>query len=423
MTGSLTPTPESAQLSESSRPSLRLLISITAVQTIGWLAYYSQAQMYRPVMNAFDKGEGAIGFLWSVEIGAMVIAMGLAAGPLTRWSRVKVAVVGSLIFIVGNCASAFIATLETELLCAGTSNFHLLMASRILVAAGGGMMASAATAAAASAPHPERIFAITLITYSLLSSLESPLLPMVFIPYGAAGGFLFLAAAALLLMPFYFWLLPPKTTEKQEAEKENVWLSLRSAPNRKLALTAMAALFIYEIGQGGVDKLTGLIGEEAGLDQMAVGWVFFWGANIGLLGALLPTWLGDRYGYLRPLVVGVVLNVATGVCFVFCESGTEFAIVYTAWSTAYYFVTPYFFAAMARLDHLGRWVVTMEAAWTAGDAIAPWISGELVEFGGYLYIGGLVLVTGVFGLVGLVSVGRRLDAKSSSAEGTTATSR
>ena len=52
----------------------------------------------------------------------------------------------------------------------------------------------------------------------------------------------------------------------------------------------------------------------------------------------------------------------------------------------------------------------MEAAWTAGDAIGPWAAGELVEYGGYLYIGGLVLVTGMIGLVVIVGVGRRLDA-------------
>jgi hypothetical protein len=46
------------------------------VQTIGWLSYYGQAQMYRPLMDAFDKREGDIGFLWSVETAAMVIAMG-----------------------------------------------------------------------------------------------------------------------------------------------------------------------------------------------------------------------------------------------------------------------------------------------------------------------------------------------------------
>jgi hypothetical protein len=98
---------------------------------------------------------------------------------------------------------------------------------------------------------------------------------------------------ALLLLPFSFWLLPPKKSEKENTQKENVWLALRSAPNRRLALTAMAALFIYEIGQGGVDTLTGLIGEEAGMDPTAVGWVFFWGA--GWWPWRQPGWVGMRW--------------------------------------------------------------------------------------------------------------------------------
>ncbi len=203
MTDSPTPTSESGPSNKSSRTSIRLIISMTAVQTVGWLAYYGQTQMYRPLMDAFDKREGEIGLLWSVETGAMVIAMALAAGPLTRWSRVKVAVVGSLIFMVGNCSSAFLANLGTEFFYTGISNFDLLMATRIFVAIGGGITVAAAMAAAASAPHPERIFAIAMITFNLFASLESPLLPMAFIRYGATGGFLFLAGAVPLLLPFF----------------------------------------------------------------------------------------------------------------------------------------------------------------------------------------------------------------------------
>jgi len=137
------------------------------------------------------------------------------------------------------------------------------------------------------------------------------------------------------------------------------------------------------------------------------------GSNLGLLAALLPTWFGDRYGFRRPLALGIIIVVASGVWLAFSDSGVEFAIAYTVWSAGYYFVTPYLLAAMARLDNLGRWVVAMEAAWTAGDTIAPWAAGELIEYGGYPYIGGLVLVTGIFGLVVLMDVGRRLDARAS----------
>lgn len=51
----------------------------------------------------------------------------------------------------------------------------------------------------------------------------------------------------------------------------------------------------------------------------------------------------------------------------------------------------------------------MEAAWAGGDALGPWAAGALVEYGGYLSVGGLVLGTGLVGLAILVSVTRRLD--------------
>ncbi len=228
-----------------------------------------------------------------------------------------------------------------------------------------------------------------------------------------------MAVAALVLLPFSFWLLPPSKVAKQDVEKkESIWSVLRSAPNRTLALMAMLAMFIYEIGQGGVYVVSALIGEnQAGMNEAAVATAYFIGSYVGLLGGVVAAWLGSRVGFLWPVVIGIILNITAAGLYVFCTNGTQFTLLYILWSAAYYFVTPFIYGALARLDNLGRWVVAMEACWTAGDATAPAFVGTLVERGGYLHVTWLVLITGLVGLAILVGVMRRLDASSGDRSG------
>ena len=44
---------------------------------------------------------------------------------------------------------------------------------------------------------------------------------------------------------------------------------------------------------------------------------------MGLVGGLVATWLGDRVGTLRPIVIGIILNVVPAVGYVFCDDGVE----------------------------------------------------------------------------------------------------
>jgi predicted MFS family arabinose efflux permease len=409
MTDSPTSTPKSGFFSDLTPETIRLIISITCTSTIAWISYFGQAQMWDPVVEAFGQDDERTGFLWTIEVTAMVLTMFVAAGPLTRWSRVKVAITGSLIFIVSNLASAYLANLGTEFLFGSFSVFDGLIATRIVASMGAGVMASAGTAAAASSLNPGRIYAITTITWGLLAAGEGILITLLIGPYGAAGGFIFFSIAAVCLLPFSFWLLPPKRNEQEEAKGESVWLALRSAPNRKLAIYAMLAMFIYEVGQGAVYVLTAKIGGEVGMTPTEVGWAYTWASYLGLLGGAAAAWLGNRAGYLKPVVLAIFFNVVPAVLYIFCESGLQFFVLYTIWSMAYYFLTPYIYDALARLDKLGRWVVALEAAWTAGDAVAPWIGGSIVQYLGYGYISWLVGLTGLFGLVVLVGVMRRLD--------------
>jgi predicted MFS family arabinose efflux permease len=360
-------------------------VAITATWFVSQLSYYAQPQLLSPIMSRFGRGEEDIGWMYGAETAAYGITALLVAGPLARLSRVRVAMLGSAILIAANLASGFIA--------AGVSDsFGLLQFSRVMVGVGGALLGSAGTASAASAQNPQRVFAIVTFTSFLLIAGETPLLPLVLTPFGATGGFFALAGVTAIIMPLFVWLLPPPRDARDE--NSSVWTGLLSAPNRKFAVAAMLALFIYEAGQGAVFMFIAEIGERSNLGDQAVGNWLGGTAVAGLAGALFAAWLGGRFGNRWPIVIGIGGNVLAAAGLALAASAVPFVLTNLAWSLAYYFVVPYLMGVMSEMDDRGRWVVAVDAVWWMGSAAGPAVGGMIVERSGYGLLAVFPIVTG-----------------------------
>ena len=79
---------------------------------------------------------------------------------------------------------------------------------------------------------------------------------------------------------------------------------------------------------------------------------------------------------------------------------------------SYYFIVPYLLGLMAKLDHLGRWAVAVDAAWWLGDAAGPPMAGMIVERSGIELLGSLPLGTGIVCIVIFVRTLRNVGARS-----------
>jgi len=221
----------------------RLIAAVAAAWAISLVGYYAQSQMLGHVMSEFDKGETAVGWLFSIENAALALAILASAGPMARFSRVRAAFLGATVLVLASVASAF------------STSWEFLLVMRCIAGMGAGLAGAAGTAAAASARDPARIYAAVTVVWGLAGAAEPTVIPYLTVPFGTTGGFLFIAAVALLAMPLLTGLLPPR----EELEERP---SLLSAPNRTLALVAMAGLFIFEVGQGGVWMFIAQIGEQ-----------------------------------------------------------------------------------------------------------------------------------------------------------------
>lgn len=390
------PAPEASAEPPARPATVLVLVAATAAWTLGLFSYWAQTMLLLPIMEDRGLGEEAVGWLFSLENLAYGLAILLAAGPLARLSRCRVAVLGALLVCVANVASTFVGSYEGLLL------------ARWFVGAGGGLAAAAGTATLASTANPERGFAIASVVSNLIFSLEPMAIPVVTEPFGSNGGFLLLAGVSLATAPLFFWLLAPRVADAGREAKP----SLRAAPNRLLAVAAMSGTFVFELGQGGVWTFVAHIGDRVGLSAQATGSALAVTGATGLVGGVIAAWLGNRIRSDLAIAFGIGLNAFAAVGIAFTESVTGYMVLLWLWTVGYTFVIPYLMGALASMDGLGRWVVANDGIWQLGDAFAPGVAGTLVErTGSYAFLGGMAFGTGLACIVVMVLVLARFNAK------------
>ena len=178
----------------------------------------------------------------------------------------------------------------------------------------------------------------------------------------------------------------------------SAWTAILQAPNRAIAVVAMLALLIYEAGQGSIWTYLAELGRHSGVDNRFYGDSMAVIQLVALSGSFLPIWIGDRFGYKWPIVLGIGLNVAAAVALNYGTNPIHFVILTVIRIGSYYFVSPYLLGLMARLDDLGRWAVTFDAMWWLGDAAGSPVAGMIVERGGFELLAAFPLCTGVIGI-------------------------
>jgi len=397
MADSRPPVPEDTAPAVPPLPIL-LIVSCSAAWVIGQLSYNALPQLLDPIKVAFDRSDEVVTRMYGYELLVFAIVALAAAGPLARFSRVLVALVGGAIAVAAGISSAL------------TDSYSVLVVCRIMLGAGGALVCAAGTSAAASSRDPERVYAVIMIVSQVVLAFVPALLERLALgPFGLDGGFYGLAIATAFLMPLFFWLLPPRRSES--VATSSAWAAIVQAPNRAFAVATMLALFIYEVGQGGIWTYLAEFGQHSGVDDEFYGDSMTVIQLMALSGGFLAVWIGDRFGSKWPIVLGIGINVAAAVGLSYSTSPTHFVILNVIWIGAYYFVVPYLLGLMAKLDDLGRWAVAVDAMWWLGDAVGTPAAGVIVERSGFEMLAAFPLCTGVICITIFMKALRRFSGK------------
>ncbi|MDJ0813943.1 MAG: MFS transporter [Woeseiaceae bacterium] len=379
--------------------SLGLLVVLTSCWFLAQMGYYAQAQLFGPVMERYGLDEAAVGLMMSKEVMAYALTALLLAGPVTRYPRARIALLGGAIVFVCNVIAGY------------TDNFEVLRFARLAAGFGAGMIGAAGTAAAASTANPQRVFAIVAVSWGVVAAIPPILIPYATVPFGAMGGYFGLAAAVLLIAPLFYWLPDPPRDDQPDTDAETKLaglsamqrfaerLGIRNAPNKGFAIAALVALFIYEMGQGSIQVFLEQFGLRGGLNEIRIGEILGIAGFVGLSGGIVAAWLADRFGNLRPALIGIALNVVVAASLALWTHSLAFAVLYVCWNATFYFVVPYILGIMAEMDRKGRWAVATDAVWWMGAAPGPAIGGYVVAGAGYPGLAGLVVALGIIAMI------------------------
>jgi len=137
-----------------------LILSCSAAWVIAQQSYYALPQLLDPIKVAFDRSDVVVTRMYGYELFVFAIVALAAAGPLSRFSRVAVALLGGSIAVAAGIVSAL------------TDSYTVLVVCRILLGAGGALAGAAGTAAAASSRDPERVYAVVIIVSQVALALE-----------------------------------------------------------------------------------------------------------------------------------------------------------------------------------------------------------------------------------------------------------
>jgi hypothetical protein len=289
----------------------------------------------------------------------------------------------------------------------------------------GGAVASSGAALAAFI-NPERVAGINGLANRAVITVILAVVPM--IGLAPASVFGVLAAFSLAMLATTAWLpaapiLAPTASGDSGAGGVAAASATRhagtSAASRRATVAGLALLVCFALWAVSEDSLWAMAGvmgaEQAALTPEGLGIALSGATAGGILGALLITVVGDRFGRALPLAI---LLAAGGVLKIIESTVTDptvFVVVFIAWNTVYAVAFLYFVSTAAALDADGRWSGPLLAVYLVGSALTPVIGAALVEAFGFAGFG-IVLGIASFALITPVVLVARFSREAQSAE-------
>lgn len=249
---------------------------------------------------------------------------------------------------------------------------------RFLAGTFGGLALGMTVAQLARLENPDRAFGTLLFVQFSIGSLVMITLPNLERMMSTHAVFLVMASFSLISLLFVFPLQAHKlnsTTAKPSAQS----ISMLHHNNYRHALLLLCAVVGYQLAASAIWAYVGLIGLSASMTNENVNNYIAITGLLGLLGAVLPILLGNRYGRLIWLMTGIALSTIAAVLLNFSQHHQFYvlamALLFLAWPA----VQSYLLAITAELDPSGKLSTIAAVVSSVGLASGPLMASTLLN--------------------------------------------
>ena len=312
-----------------------------------------------------------VGYVGSVEILGMALAVAVTTGLINRVRRNRLAFGAAIALGLTQISSAF--TLDPS----------LFFAERFLAGLSAGCMAGVLASTIALAREPERLTAFIYLIDALLASAFYLGLPLVIARFELAGAYALLGGVTILISPV-FLMLPAHGPAA----------ALASAGFRKDALRVIAFAVILSAATAALWTFTERMALQVGLTVPQVGQVFAGGLLVGIMGASLAAWVGDRFGSARPIMLAWTMVLVLAFAVPYLPTPAAFILGFCLLRFFMNINDPFIVGVVARLDVEGRLTTIFAASGLFGAAIGPFLASTISGDGDFTRLGWAFLLMG-----------------------------
>ncbi len=339
--------------------------------------------MFGPIIiGAYVDIEGMTemqaGYLFSLEMAGYALSSAIVFAIITRVNWRHILFAGVFTVVLSNITSIYL------------HDYAELAGFRFLAGLGAGLLMNVTMVSIGLTTNFDRNYGFWAVMQLTIGAAGLYVLPGLIPAYGLAAPFLTVTVLALLVLPLV-------TSFPRHGRTAG------AAPNKNyklfLGLTGLLGIFIYYGGQAAVWAYFERIGMDAGIEPDSVGSVLSASLVLGILGAALATWLGDRRGRRLPVVASMICS-AIGISFLWgMQSVYPYIIAACLFNAAWYFCLPYLSAIIANIDSNGRLLIGLSVVFPSALAAGPALATYVLDGAGY----GPVLRIGLLSLpIGLI---------------------
>ena len=372
--------------------------AFAAAYGVGLLALLALPYLISAIMNDLGLDAAQAGMLMSAEFVVTMVASLAIAPVIGRAPRRTLALAGALLVIAANVISAEVGDL------------YVLVAVRCLAGIGAGICLSCGNASIAGARDPDRAAGQMNVLFVALMAVVMIVYANVMGSDGLKGLYLAIAATNALMLGLIVFM-----PQRSAAVAESSGHQASAASGRTLltptAMLMMAAMFLFSMRDTMGWAFVEQVGVRVGYSGEELGQLFSMQSLLGLIGPVLASLFGRRFGISLPVILGIVASGAVGMGYVLGEhSRLMYTISVMMISTTYFYALAYLTGLAASLDREGRIAAASGSFLTLGIAVGPTFSGVLAEQGGFPMVGwgiGLAVVATLVAVAVPLAVSRR----------------
>lgn len=347
-------------------------------------------------VDFLSLSETQAGWITSANLAGIALMSLLVSFQVRHRSLYQIAFWGLIVMLLFDALSMLSGDLKS------------LLFLRFMSGLGGGAVQAVVASAIARSAIAGRGYGIYIGFQFVLPAIAFYLLPAFLERHGLNGLMLLLLGLELLFLFFSKVLnnypLPAHSSEHIAGEWRSSDLALLLS---KPSILSLLALCFYGIANAGFYAYVERFGLYSGLDNQEVGEVLAIANFLAVAGAALVYYLGDKHGFLRPLSIGILIQVLSMLCLLQGASWAYFFGV-LVWSLAWAFSWPFFLSMQASFDRSGSVVAAGQCSNLIGNAMGPLIFSFTLSSDSYVLLIIVAIIFFILSLLPMLGVARYL---------------